>query len=87
MRNEHIVSRVHELIETEPRIRTVGSPIAVEVDADGKLTMEGEVANVAAKRLALGRAATLPDVITVVDKLRVAPARPFSRSAAGSWIS
>jgi osmotically-inducible protein OsmY len=48
------------------------------MDSTGKLTMEGEVANVAAKRLALGRASALPDVITVVDKLRVAPARPFS---------
>jgi osmotically-inducible protein OsmY len=75
---EQVVSRVREALATEPRIRAATKPIAIAVDADGKLTMEGEMATVAGKRLAVRRAAQLPDVITVVDRLRVAPSRRFS---------
>jgi osmotically-inducible protein OsmY len=78
MAHEQVVSRVREALATEPRIRAAAKPIAIAVDADGKLTMEGEMATVAAKRLAVRRAADLPDVITVVDKLRVAPPRRLS---------
>jgi osmotically-inducible protein OsmY len=43
--------------------------------ADGVLTMEGEVAEVGAKKHALERAASVPGVEHIVDRLRVAPAR------------
>lgn len=66
------------MIEADPRIRSSGAQIALALDAHGAVTLDGEVANVAAKRLALDRAAHLPDVITVVDRLRVAPVRRFS---------
>ncbi len=45
--------------------------------ADRTLTLEGEVSNVAAKKLALERAAALPEVAGIVDRLRVAPATPM----------
>jgi len=49
-------------------------PIALSF-ADGVLTMEGELADVGAKKIALGRAASVPGVEHIVDRLRVAPAR------------
>jgi osmotically-inducible protein OsmY len=49
-------------------------PIALGLEG-GVLTMEGEVADVAAKKLALERAASVPGVHHVVDRLRVRPAR------------
>ena len=58
--------------------RAAGAPIAIDVAADGSLAIEGEVATVAAKKLALGRAAALPDVVTIVDRLRVVPQRRLS---------
>ena len=42
--------------------------------ADGIMTMEGEVGDVAAKKLALERVAALPEVSGIVDCLRVRPA-------------
>ena len=78
MMNDKIETRVRQAIATEPRIRTAGAPIDIAVDSTGEVTMQGEVANVAAKRLALGRASALPDVISIVDKLRVTPARAHS---------
>ena len=43
--------------------------------ADGVLTMEGEVADVGAKKIALEGAASVSGVEHIVDRLRVAPAR------------
>lgn len=43
--------------------------------ADGVATLEGEVADVRAKRVALERAACVPGVAHVVDRVRVEPAR------------
>jgi hypothetical protein len=40
-------------------------------NADGILTVEGEVDSVAAKKLALERLAALPEVIGIVDRLHV----------------
>ncbi len=42
---------------------------------DGALTVAGEVASVAAKKLALEALAAVPDVIGIVDRLHVAPAQ------------
>jgi osmotically-inducible protein OsmY len=43
--------------------------------ADGTLLLEGEVGSIAAKKLALERAAAVPGVDSIVDRLRVAPAQ------------
>jgi len=45
--------------------------------ADGIMTVEGEVGDVAAKKLALECIAALPQVAGVVDRLRVKPAQPM----------
>jgi len=72
-----VLHRLRQVIEADPRIRCVGTPIALSVDPQGGVTLDGEVASVAAKRIALDRVARLADVLTVVDRLRVAPKRRF----------
>ncbi len=61
----------------EPRIDLTRHAIALAF-ADGVLTMEGEVADVAAKKLALERAAGVEGVRNIVDRLRVRAARAMT---------
>ena len=49
-----VVSRVCEAMDADPRIRATGAPIAIDVAADGRLAIEGEVATVAALRRLAG---------------------------------
>ena len=65
-------SHVHAALEREPRINIHRHPIHVAA-ADGTVTLEGEVADVAAKRLALQLAGAVQGVRSVVDRLRIAP--------------
>ena len=65
-------SQVHAALEREPRVNIHRHPIRI-ASADGTVTLEGEVADVAAKKLALELAAAVGGVRTVVDRLRVAP--------------
>ncbi len=68
--------KVHAALEREPRINIHRYPIRIE-SKDGAVTLEGEVADVAAKKLALNlassAAAAADGVRGVVDRLRVAP--------------
>ncbi|MGQ0547294.1 MAG: BON domain-containing protein, partial [Betaproteobacteria bacterium] len=64
--------RVHAALEREPRINIHRHPIRIE-SKDGAVTLEGEVADVAAKKLALEAAAATGGVRGVIDRLRVAP--------------
>ena len=52
------LSAVRRALGNEPRIDLSRNPVALALDGD-VLTMEGEVAGVAAKRLALERAAAV----------------------------
>lgn len=65
-------SQVHAALEREPRVNIHRNPIRIGA-VDGTVTLEGEVADVAAKKLALELAASVNGVRTVVDRLRVAP--------------
>lgn len=65
-------SQVHAALEREPRINIHRHPIHIAA-ADGTVTLEGEVADVAAKRLALQLAGAVQGVRSVVDRLRIAP--------------
>ena len=65
-------SRVHAALEREPRVNLHRHPIRI-ASADGTVTLEGEVADVAAKKLALELAGSVSGVRAVVDRLRVAP--------------
>jgi osmotically-inducible protein OsmY len=70
----HILRRVRAALEHEPRVNLHQYPLTIAFGADGALTIEGEVANLAAKKIALEAAAAVPGVAAVIDRLRVAPA-------------
>jgi len=65
-------SQVHAALEREPRIHLHRHPIRIASN-DGTVTLEGEVADVAAKKLALELAGAVHGVRSVIDRLRVAP--------------
>ena len=69
---ETITRQIHGLLERERRINIHRFPISIS-NADGVATLEGEVGDIAAKKLALELAASVSDVRGVVDRLRVAP--------------
>lgn len=69
---DRITRQVHAALEREPRINIHRHPLRIEA-ADGTVTLEGEVADIAAKKLALELAAAPNGVRGIVDRLRVAP--------------
>ena len=69
---ESITRQIHGRLEREPRINLHRYPIAIH-NADGVATLEGEVGDIAAKKLALELAASVASVRGIVDRLRVAP--------------
>jgi osmotically-inducible protein OsmY len=72
MEKEAVRRQVHAALERERRINLHRHPVRIEA-ADGSITLEGELADVAAKKLALQLAAAVNGVREVVDRLRVAP--------------
>lgn len=72
---EAITRKVHALLERESRINLHRYPVGIS-NADGVVVLEGEVADVAAKKLALELAASVAGVDGIVDRLRVAPGAP-----------
>ncbi len=75
--SEETVRSVRAALAAEPRVDLTHSDLALDFQ-DGVLTIEGEVADLAAKKLALEGAARAPTVHHVVDRLHVAPARRMS---------
>jgi osmotically-inducible protein OsmY len=65
---------------SEVRIDIAHHPIRLTL-SDGDLVIEGEVADIAAKKLALERAAAVAEVRGIVDRLRVAPAERMGDGA------
>lgn len=72
-----VADAVRRRLAAELRIGLAHHAVAISF-AEGVLTMEGELADVGAKKLALERAAAVPGVEHIVDRLRVAPARRMS---------
>lgn len=70
---EAIVRQVHGALERESRIALHRYPIRIGV-VDDAVVLEGEVAGIAAKKLALELAAAVRGIRGVVDRLRVLPA-------------
>lgn len=68
-----ILTWVLARLERDPLVNLHGHPLTLSLEA-GALVMEGELASVAAKKLALELAAGTPGVEGIVDRLRVAPA-------------
>jgi osmotically-inducible protein OsmY len=65
---------------SEARIDVAHHPIRLML-SDGDLVIEGEVADIAAKKLALERAAAVAEVRGIVDRLRVTPAERMGDGA------
>jgi len=72
-----IIERVQKELTNESRLDTEFLDLELKTDNRGTLTLEGEVDSVAAKRLALERAAAVKGVAGIVDRLRVRPAEPM----------
>jgi osmotically-inducible protein OsmY len=70
---EDIVRKVQAALEREPRVRLHRHPVRIGL-ADGAVVLEGEVEDVAAKKLAIELAAGVGEIRGVVDRLRVVPA-------------
>lgn len=70
-----VISRVQGLLEREPRINLHRHPIRIDV-VEGAVVLEGDVEDIAAKKLALEYAAGIEGVRGVVDRLHVAVAEP-----------
>jgi osmotically-inducible protein OsmY len=70
---EDVLNKVRAALRSEPRLDLHRFPVALDFDA-GVLTLDGEMPNVAAKKLALGRTAALGAVTGIIDRLRVVPA-------------
>jgi len=69
---EAITKQVHALLERETRIKLHRHPVEIH-NANGVVVLEGELPDVAAKKLALERAASVRGVDGIVDRLRVSP--------------
>ena len=67
-----VLTAVRAALEREPRINLHKYPVRMDF-SDGVLTLEGEVEHVAAKKLSLELAITVPGVTGIVDRLHVAP--------------
>jgi osmotically-inducible protein OsmY len=72
IRADEVIGSIMAGLEREPRVNVHDRPVEIEF-ADGVVTISGEVASVAAKKLALEIAAAVPPVTGVVDRLRVEP--------------
>ena len=73
MQNGHsIIKAIRAGLEHERRINLHRWPIHLEVSDDGVLLMEGDVENLAAKKIAREIASAVPEVRGVVDRLQVA---------------
>jgi len=72
-----ILDRARSALRSEPRIDMHRTQIALAF-AEGVMTVEGEVENVAAKKLALAHIAALPAVARIIDRLHVRPAQAMA---------
>lgn len=73
--SEEVLKKIRAAFEREHRIDLHHHPIAMEFE-NGVLTLEGEVPDIAAKKLALELGGAEDGVRGVVDRLRVIPSEP-----------
>lgn len=69
-----LLKSVRALFEREPRIDLHRWPIRLDMTDDGVVILEGDLGDIAAKKLALEIAGSAPGVRGLVDRLHVAPA-------------
>jgi len=73
----HIEDEVRAALKSEPRLGPSFHLRQILFEDGGSLLLDGEVPDVAAKKLALERAAAIPGVTGIVDRLHVKPAAPM----------
>ncbi|HET6371266.1 MAG TPA: BON domain-containing protein [Nitrospiria bacterium] len=71
---ETVIKMVRAALEHERRINLHRYPIGMDY-SDGDLTLDGEVENIAAKKLAMELAIAVPGVDAIIDRLRIEPAK------------
>lgn len=79
-RSDEIVKEVRAALERETRINLHRNPVQISC-RDGIVTLEGEVEQVAAKKLALEHAAAVEGVRGIDDRLRVRPGEAMEDGA------
>jgi osmotically-inducible protein OsmY len=77
---QEVMKAVKAAFVHEPRINLHSHPIQMDFE-DGVLTLEGEVENIAAKKMGLELAIVIPGVTGIVDRLHVTPAMPMGDGA------
>lgn len=77
---EDVLKEVRAAFEHERRINLHRCPVHMDF-TDGVLTLEGELENIAAKKLAMELAIAVPGVSGIVDRLRAAPAERMGDGA------
>jgi osmotically-inducible protein OsmY len=75
--SDHIVDAVRRAFREEPRLGPGFDLAHIIVEGDGVLSLKGNVASLAQKKLALLRAASVPGSMGIADNIRVA-AQPMS---------
>ena len=71
-----LIHRALSVMRSEPRIGAHFHPDLLQLEPDGAVTLAGELDTVGPKRLALERPACVPGIVTIIDRLRVAPPSP-----------
>lgn len=72
-----IVDELRGRLSGESRLGSRFKADGLSLEGDGTLIFEAEVDGVAQKKLALEIAAAMPDVVAIVDRVRVKPASPM----------
>lgn len=72
-----IEAKIRAALHSEPRLGPSFHLRQIQFEDDGSLVLDGEVPDIAAKKLALERAAAVPGVTGIVDRLHVIPAMPM----------
>jgi osmotically-inducible protein OsmY len=75
--HDAILDRIRAALEKEIRVNLYRYPIKLAFASDD-IVLSGDVADVAAKKIALEVAATVAPAVGVVDRLRVTPAQSMS---------
>lgn len=76
MTQPNLASSVRAALEADVRINLARHPLRIEATRDDAIVLEGELADVAARKSALSVAARVPGVRGIVDRLRIIAATP-----------
>lgn len=74
VRRREIEAKVRGVLRSEPRLGPAFHLRELRLDPDGVVLLDGEVPDVAAKKLALEKVAAIPGIAGIADRLHVRPA-------------